>query len=76
MKILRVSAATMKNSDPMKKICMTTMERNGCRYHAQMVRPDAGVIGPRRERAQEGSDQHPRKRETVVTKEPAQRPPR
>ena len=33
MKILRVSAATRKKSEPMKKICTTTMEKNGCRYH-------------------------------------------
>lgn len=27
------SAAIMKNSEPIKKIWMTTMQKNGCQYH-------------------------------------------
>ena len=33
MKILRVSAAMQKKSEPRKKIWITVMERNGWRYH-------------------------------------------
>lgn len=32
---LRVSAATAKNSAPMKNTCTTTMARNGCRYQSR-----------------------------------------
>ena len=39
MNSLRVSAATAKNSEPVKKICTTTMEKKGCKYHSRMFGP-------------------------------------
>ena len=47
----------MKNSEPMKKIWTTTMDRNGCRYQAEMIGTDAGVVSPRCEGAEVGSEQ-------------------
>ena len=76
MMIFLVSAATQKKSVPRKKICTTTKERNGWKYHQrwpELMRvwsahgASVPAITPKT---------MPLKAKVVATMEPAQRPPR
>ena len=76
MKIFRVSAQIAKKMDPKKNTWTTMIERNGCRYHHKW-------LGPIRAWSAHGAKVPmnvpaiiPEKVNTVVTNDPAQRPPR
>ena len=76
MKMRRESAATVKKTEPRKKVCTTMIEKNGCRYQ------ESGAWCRMRVWSAQGAKVPsqvpaimPVKVKRVVTKEPAQRPP-
>src|ERR1700721_3679883 len=73
---LRVIAATVKNSEPMKKICITTMDRKGCKYHQAWFGPIRAWSAQGAKVPTYAPTTSPKNTSTVVTNEPAQRPPK
>src|SRR5580658_10488700 len=76
MKIFRVSAATVKNAEPMKKIWITTTKRKGCRKFQRWLGPIRVWSAQGAKVPSHAPSTRPENAKTVVTNEPAQRPPR